>query len=61
MCNFPEGVSHLSSQPERVKAGPARMILLALRRAREEGKPDPCIVPIGHIIPILTDSENGPW
>ena len=44
---FPEGVSHLSSQPERVKTGPARMILLALRRAREEGKPDPCIVPIG--------------
>ena len=44
---FPEGVSHLSSQPERVKTGPARMILLALRRARKEGKPEPCIIPIG--------------
>ena len=44
---FPEGVSHLSSQPERVKTGPARMLLLAIRRAREQGVPEPVIVPIG--------------
>ena len=44
---FPEGVSHLSSQPERVKTGPARMLLLGIRRAREKGVPEPIIVPIG--------------
>ena len=44
---FPEGVSHLSSQPERVKTGPARMLLLAIRRAREKGVPEPVLVPVG--------------
>jgi len=44
---FPEGVSHLSSQPERVKTGPARMLLLAIRRAREKGVPEPVLIPVG--------------
>ena len=44
---FPEGVSHLSSQPERVKTGPARMLLLAIRRAREKGVSEPVLVPVG--------------
>ena len=44
---FPEGVSHLSSQPERVKTGPARMLLLAIRKARENGVPEPVLVPVG--------------
>jgi len=44
---FPEGVSHLESQPERVKTGPARMLLLAIRRAREQRVPEPSLVPVG--------------
>jgi len=44
---FPEGVSHVESRPERVKTGPARMLLLAIRRARDKDVEEPVLVPIG--------------
>ncbi len=44
---FPEGVSHLEPHPVRLRTGAARILLHAIRKARDEGLPDPHIIPLG--------------
>jgi len=44
---YPEGVSHLMSRPQKTKTGPARIMLLAIRKARAEKVPEPKMVPVG--------------
>lgn len=44
---FPEGHSHLYSRPTRIRSGAARVMLQAIREAREDGATDPHIVPVG--------------
>ena len=44
---YPEGVAHLGSRPERIKTGPARIMLRAIRRSREAGVSEPALVPVG--------------
>ncbi len=44
---FPEGVTHLESHPVRLRTGAARILLHAIKKAREEGKPQPHVVPLG--------------
>ncbi len=44
---FPEGVSHLFSQPQKTKTGPARIMLQALKNSAENGTKPPSLVPVG--------------
>lgn len=44
---FPEGVTHADSGVRTVRSGAARILLPALRRAREKGLPPPSLVPVG--------------
>ncbi len=44
---YPEGISHLMSQPQKTKTGPARIMLKALIKARESGEEPPSLVPVG--------------
>jgi 1-acyl-sn-glycerol-3-phosphate acyltransferase len=44
---YPEGISHLMSQPQKTKTGPARIMLKALVKARESGEEPPSLVPVG--------------
>ena len=44
---YPEGISHLFARPQKTKTGPARIMLLAIRKAREAGNPLPSLVPVG--------------
>ena len=44
---FPEGVTHDESHPVRLKTGAARILLHAIKKAQEEGKPQPHVVPLG--------------
>ncbi len=44
---YPEGKAHLAPKPVTIKTGPARILLQAIRNARELGNPDPCMIPIG--------------
>ena len=44
---YPEGKAHLAPKPVTIKTGPARILLQAIRNARESGQPDPCMIPIG--------------
>lgn len=44
---YPEGISHLLARPQKTKTGPARIILKALRKAKDSGNSAPNIVPVG--------------
>jgi 1-acyl-sn-glycerol-3-phosphate acyltransferase len=44
---FPEGVTHLEAHPVRLRTGAARILLHAIRKAREDGNPEPHVVPLG--------------
>ena len=44
---FPEGVSHLEAHPVRLRTGAARILLHAIRKARESGHAEPHVVPLG--------------
>ena len=44
---FPEGMTHTDSSVKRARSGAARILLAAIRKAHEEGKPTPNLVPIG--------------
>jgi 1-acyl-sn-glycerol-3-phosphate acyltransferase len=44
---FPEGVTHLESHPVRLRTGAARILLHAIKKAREDGQPTPHVVPLG--------------
>ena len=44
---FPEGVTHLEPHPVRLRTGAARILLHAIRKARDENHPQPHVVPLG--------------
>jgi 1-acyl-sn-glycerol-3-phosphate acyltransferase len=44
---FPEGVTHLSSHPVRLRTGAARILLHALKKSRADGVAQPHIIPLG--------------
>lgn len=44
---FPEGVTHDESHSLRLKTGAARILLHAINKALEEGKPQPHVIPLG--------------
>ena len=44
---FPEGKTHTDSEVKKAKTGAARIMLIALRRAEENNKIAPNIIPVG--------------
>ena len=44
---FPEGVTHADANVRTVRSGAARILLAAIREAREHGRPLPHLVPVG--------------
>lgn len=44
---FPEGTTHRGSSVKRARSGAARILLAARRKAQQDGKPLPQLVPIG--------------
>ena len=44
---FPEGVTHADSGVRTVRSGAARILLAAIREAKEGGRPVPNLVPVG--------------
>ena len=44
---FPEGTTHRESSVKRARSGAARILLAARRKAQQDGKPLPQLVPIG--------------
>ena len=44
---FPEGVTHLEPHPVRLRTGAARILLHAIRKARDENHPQPHVIPLG--------------
>tara|TARA_B100000900_G_scaffold129102_3_gene109169 strand:+ start:1028 stop:2596 length:1569 start_codon:yes stop_codon:yes gene_type:complete len=44
---FPEGATHTGSSVKRAKSGAARIMLLAIRNAKQLGTPIPKIIPVG--------------
>lgn len=44
---FPEGVTHLKPHPVRLRTGAARILLHAITQAKEEGFPQPHVIPLG--------------
>ncbi|MCH1616754.1 MAG: 1-acyl-sn-glycerol-3-phosphate acyltransferase, partial [Candidatus Poseidonia sp.] len=44
---FPEGVTHADAGVRTVRSGAARILLAAIREAKENGRPVPNLVPVG--------------
>ena len=55
---FPEGRTHLKPHPVRLRTGAARILLHAIQQAREQGLPQPHIIPVSytHLRANETDS-----